>query len=87
MATTIKVRGVTSATTATVATDGANLGSLVTVVIGDDGGITFADAASNQRRMDYSPELHALLELLSVGAGGVATTQGWFGNTSVAAIS
>jgi hypothetical protein len=87
MATTIKVGGVTSATSAITPTGGTVLGSLVTIIVQDDGGITFADKNSNQRRMDYSPELHALMEQLAVGASGVASTQGWFGNTTVAATS
>lgn len=78
MATTVKLGGYTSATSSVSPTGGTALGSLLSVTVGDDGGITFTDASSNQRRMDYSPELHALLQQLTVGSGGVATTQKWF---------
>lgn len=87
MPTTVKLRGYTSATSATTPTGGTALGSLLSVIVADDGGITFSDKDGNARRMDYSPELHALMEQLSVGTNGVATTQGWFANTTVAASS
>lgn len=74
---TVKVRGYTSATTNTTPTGGTVLGSLVTINVMDDGGITFTDAGGNKRKMEYSPELHALLEQLTVGTGGVATTKKW----------
>jgi hypothetical protein len=82
MPTTVKLRGYTSATSSTAPTGGTTLGNLLSVTVGDDGGITFTDKGSNTRRMDYSPELHALMEQLSVGTGGVAVTAKWFGNTT-----
>ena len=87
MATTVKLGGFTSATSSVTPTGGTALGSLLSVTVGDDGGITFTDKGSNTRRMDYSPELHALLEQLTVGTNGVATAQGWFANTTVTASS
>lgn len=77
-AVTVKLQGYTSATSSVSPTGGTALGSLVSISVNDDGGITFTDASSNKRRMDYSPELHALLAQLTVGTGGVATTQKWF---------
>lgn len=82
MATTVKLAGFTSATSSVTPTGGTALGSLLSVTVGDDGGITFNDKGSNLRRMDYSPELHALMEQLAVGTNGVATTQKWFANTT-----
>lgn len=72
-----KVRGYTSATTATTPTGGTTLGNLVTINVMDSGGVEFTDAGGNKRRMEYSPELHALLEQISVGTNGVATTKKW----------
>lgn len=73
----VKVRGYTSATTSTAPTGGTVLGNLVTINIMDDGGISFTDAGGNKRKMEYSPELHALLEQITVGTNGVASTKKW----------
>ena len=72
-----KVRGYTSATTSTAPTGGTVLGNLVTINVFDDGGITFLDSAGRLRKMDYSPELHALLAQITVGTNGVSSTKVW----------
>jgi hypothetical protein len=82
MPTTVKLRGYTSATSSTTPTGGTVLGALLSITVGDDGGITFTDKNSNVRRMDYSPELHALMEQLTVGTNGVPTEQSWFAGTT-----
>ena len=74
---TVKLQGFTSATTSVAPTGGTALGTLSTVNVMDDGGITFTDAGGNKRVMGYSQELHALLELITVGASGVSTTKKW----------
>lgn len=76
---TVKLQGFTSATTSVAPTGGTALGTLRTINVMDDGGITFIDAGGNRRTMDYSQELHALLEMLTVGSNGVSTTKRWKG--------
>lgn len=74
---TVKLGGFTSATTSVAPTGGTALGALLSVNVMDDGGITFTDAGGNKRVMNYSQELHALLEQLTVGTNGVSTTKKW----------
>lgn len=74
---TVKLAGFTSATSSVTPTGGTQLGSLRTINVFDDGSIVFTDAGGNTRKMNHSAELHALLQLITVGAGGVSTTKTW----------
>lgn len=74
---TVKLSGFTSATSSVTPTGGTQLGSLLTVNVYDDGSMVFQDSGGNTRKINYSAELHALLQRLTVGAGGVSTTKTW----------
>lgn len=74
---TTKLGGFTSATSSVTPTGGTALGSLLSITVMDDGSVTFTDASSNKRVLQASPELHALLSLLTVGTNGVSSTKAW----------
>lgn len=74
---TTKLGGFTSATSSVAPTGGTALGDLLSVTVMDDGTLTFNDASGNKRVLQASPELHALLSLLTVGTNGVSATKTW----------
>lgn len=68
---TVKLAGFTSAG---VPATGAGLIASTTINRWDNGSITFSNAAGVTKKIENTPELNALLQLLIVGTGGISTT-------------